>query len=85
MNMEELQLALAATDKAATTAAVQAMHQQMQQQQASQQQHHDHKVILPLFWINNPAGWFLHAEAKFLLMRYAEGSYTCDLHAVGAL
>jgi hypothetical protein len=44
-----------------------------------------HKLTLPLFWIQDPVGWFLHAEVKFALARMPANSYVCYMHVVCAL
>jgi hypothetical protein len=80
MTMEDLQQALTASAAAAATAAVNAYQQQLPPPRP-----HGQKMDLPPFWKDDPAGWFLHAEAKFVLMGYVAGSHTCFLHAVGAL
>jgi hypothetical protein len=84
MTMADLQEALTVSSTAAAAAAATAAVNAFQQQQP--QHHGQHgRMDLPAFWKADPAGWFLHAEAKFFLMGYVAGSHTCYLHAVGAL
>ena len=80
LSLEDLQQALTASATAAATAAVNAF-----QHQPPQPGHRGQRMDLPAFWKDDPAGWFLHAEAKFTLMGYVTGSHTCYLQAVGAL
>jgi hypothetical protein len=44
-----------------------------------------HKLTLPLFWTQDPVGWFMHAEAEFALARVPANSYVCYMHVVRAL
>ncbi len=44
-----------------------------------------HKLTLPLFWTQDPVGWFLHAEAEFALARMPANLYVCYMHVVRAL
>jgi hypothetical protein len=73
--------------QAATNAAEAAVHALAEHQPPAHQVQpaHDHKLNLPPFWTNDPSGWFSHAEAKFLLMRYPVNSHICYLHVVGSL
>jgi hypothetical protein len=64
---------------AAATAAVQALTSHLPS--ASQQ----HKLALPSFWLDDPAGWFQHAEAEFTLARLPANSYICYVHVIRAL
>jgi hypothetical protein len=64
---------------AAATAAVQALSAHLPS--ASQQ----HKLALPSFWLDDPAGWFQHAEAEFTLARLPANSYICYIHVIRAL
>jgi hypothetical protein len=54
----------AATAAAANAAAVQALTEALQPASISH-----HKLALPSFWVEDPAGWFQHAEAEFTLAR----------------
>jgi hypothetical protein len=64
---------------AAATAAVQALSSHLPS--ASQQ----HKLALPSFWLDDPAGWFQHAEAEFTFARLPAHSYICYVHVIRAL
>jgi hypothetical protein len=43
------------------------------------------KVTLPPFWPNDPAAWFQHIEAEFIITRVPLTSYLCYLHVIRAL
>jgi hypothetical protein len=62
------------------SAAVQALSEALQPAVFQQ-----HKLTLPLFWTEDPVGWFLHAEVKFALVRMPANSYVCYMHVVRAL
>jgi hypothetical protein len=67
----------------ATAASVQALAAALQQhtlQPALQT-----KVTLPQFWSHDPAAWFQHIEAEFLIARVPLTSYLCYLHVIRAL
>jgi hypothetical protein len=42
-------------------------------------------VTLPPFWPQDPAAWFQHIEAEFLIARVPLTSYLCYLHVIHAL
>jgi hypothetical protein len=65
---------------AAATAAVQALSSHLPS--ATSQQH---KLALLSFWLDDPAGWFQHAEAEFTLARLPAHSYICYVHVIRAL
>jgi hypothetical protein len=65
---------------AAATAAVQALSSHLPLAASPQ-----HKLALPSFWLDNPAGWFQHAEAEFTLARLPANSYICYVHVIRAL
>ncbi len=65
---------------AAATAAIQALSDILQP--ATFQ---PHKLTLPSFWIQDPAGWFQLIEAEFALARMSANSYVCYMHMVRAL
>jgi hypothetical protein len=41
-----------------------------------------HKLTLPTFWLQDPAGWLQHAEAEFALAHVPMNSYVCYYHMV---
>jgi hypothetical protein len=43
------------------------------------------KVTLPQFWSHDPAAWFQHIEAEFIIARVPLTSYLCYLHVICAL
>jgi hypothetical protein len=43
------------------------------------------KVTLPPFWSHDPAAWFQHIEAEFIIARVLLTSYLCYLHVIRAL
>jgi hypothetical protein len=43
------------------------------------------KVTLPTFWSHDPAAWFQHIEAEFVIARVPLTSYLCYLHVIHAL
>ncbi len=55
---------------AAATAAIQALSSHLPQSDYLQ-----HKLALPTFWLDDPAGWFQHAEAEFTLARLPANLY----------
>jgi hypothetical protein len=65
---------------AATTAVVQVLSEALQPGSLRQ-----HKVSLPNFRMEDPVGWFPHAEAEFLPARIPANSYVCSMHVVHAL
>ncbi len=65
---------------AAATAAVQALSSHLPQSAYPQ-----HKLALPSFWLDDPAGWFQHAEAEFTLARLPANCYICHVHVIHAL
>jgi hypothetical protein len=67
----------------ATTASVQALAAALQQQ--SLQPGTANRLSLPPFWPPEPAAWFPHVEAEFLLARVLLTSYLCYLHIIRAL
>jgi hypothetical protein len=42
-------------------------------------------VTLPPFWPQDPAAWFQHIEAEFIIARVPLTSYLCYLHVIRAL
>jgi hypothetical protein len=44
-----------------------------------------HKISLPTFWVEDPAGWFQHAEAEFTLAHLPANSYVCYMHVIRTL
>jgi hypothetical protein len=42
-------------------------------------------VTLPPFWSHDPAAWFQHIEAEFIIARVSLTSYLCYLHVIRAL
>jgi hypothetical protein len=42
-------------------------------------------VTLPPFWLQDPAAWFQHIEAEFIIARVPLTSYLCYLHVIHAL
>jgi hypothetical protein len=64
----------------AATAAVHALSEALQPASIS-----GHKLSLPTFWTEDPAGWFQHAEAEFTLARLLPHSYICYMHIIRAL
>jgi hypothetical protein len=68
---------------AATAALVQALATALQQQ--SLQPGTANRLSLPPFWRQEPAAWFQHVEAEFLLARVPLTSYLCYLHIKRAL
>jgi hypothetical protein len=71
------------TAAAALTAASAAVQVHSEALQPAAFQHH--KLTLPLFWTQDPAGWFLHAEAEFALACVPANLYVCYMHVVRAL
>jgi hypothetical protein len=67
----------------ATAASVQALAAALQQH--SIQPGLQHKVTLPPFWPQEPAAWFQHIEAEFVIARIPLTSYLCYLHVIRAL
>jgi hypothetical protein len=65
---------------AAATAAIQALSSHLPQAEYPQ-----HKLALPTFWLDDPAGWFQHAEAEFTLARLPANCYICYIHVIRAL
>jgi hypothetical protein len=72
--------AASAAAAAAATAAVQALTEALRPANLT-----SHKVTLLGFWREDPAGWFQHAEAEFLLARIPANSYVCYIHVIRAL
>jgi hypothetical protein len=66
----------------ATAASVQALAAALQQHtlQPAQQT----KMTLPPFWSHDPAAWFQHIEAEFIIARVLLTSYLCYLHVTRA-
>jgi hypothetical protein len=54
-------------------------------QQHSLQTGQQPKVTLPPFWPQDPAAWFQHIEAEFVIARVPLTSYLCYLHVIRAL
>jgi hypothetical protein len=67
----------------ATAASVQALAAALQQH--TLQPNQQTKVTLPPFWSHDPAAWFQHIEAEFLIARVPLTSYLCYLHVIRAL
>jgi hypothetical protein len=65
---------------AAANAAVQALSSHLPASAYPQ-----HKLALPPFWLDDPAGWFQHAEAEFTLSRLPANCYICYVHVIRAL
>jgi hypothetical protein len=76
-NNEALHLATA------TAASVQALAATLQQH--SLQPGLQTKVTFPPFWPQDPAAWFQHIEAEFIIARVPLTSYLCYLHVIRAL
>jgi hypothetical protein len=66
-----------------TAASVQALATALQQH--SLQPGLQTKVTLPAFWLQDPAAWFQHIEAEFIIARVPLTSYLCYLHVIRAL
>jgi hypothetical protein len=80
-NMSSPQDALSiATATAALVQALPAALQQHTLQPALQT-----KVTLPQFWSHDPAAWFQHIKAEFIIARVPLTSYLCYLHVIHAL
>jgi hypothetical protein len=67
----------------ATAASVQALAAALQQH--SLQPGLQTKMTLPPFWPHDPAAWFQHIEAEFIIARVPLTSYLCYLHVIRAL
>jgi hypothetical protein len=67
----------------ATAASVQALAAALQQH--TLQPNQQTKVTLPSFWTHDPAAWFQHVEAEFVIARVPLTSYLCYLHVIRAL
>jgi hypothetical protein len=67
----------------ATAASVQALAAALQQH--TLQPNQQAKVTLPPFWSHDPAAWFQHIEAEFVIARVPLTSYLCYLHVIRAL
>jgi hypothetical protein len=65
---------------AAATAAIQALSSHLPQSDYPQ-----HKLALPTFWLDDPAGWFKHAEEEFTLAPLPANCYICYIHVIRAL
>jgi hypothetical protein len=66
----------------ATAASVQALAAALQQHSL---QPGLQKMALPPFWPQDPAAWFQHIEAEFVIARIPLTSYLCYLHVIRAL
>jgi hypothetical protein len=67
----------------ATAASVQALAAALQQH--TLQPGLQTKVTLPPFRPHDPAAWFQHIEAEFIIARVLLTSYLCDLHVIRVL
>jgi hypothetical protein len=43
------------------------------------------QLSLPTFWLEDPAGWFQHTEAEFMLARLPANYYVCYMQVILAL